>query len=105
MTGTYVSDVTKVDKNQELYKDVVNGTWSTFGADLFTKREVFEISDPSQLRNDRIIIANQYLFNPLFAESHADAPEYVKDLCEVVNIRGDTLNNFSKMWLIFSNSK
>lgn len=94
LTGINSSDVVRYDKSMELSKEIMNGAWTTFGRNRVFKKSSFEVTDPIQIRNDRIVFPNQYTWNPLFAEASSDAPAYHREMRCPVEVDAESLYKF-----------
>lgn len=96
LTGIKAGDVINYHKSYEMWKEAMNGAWTNWGPNRVMKKSAFDVTDPIQLRNDRIVFPNEYTFQPLFAEIFPDAPAYTRDLFHPVNVTKEIAYTFGK---------
>ena len=102
LVGAKRGDVVPYKTSSNLWKEVMNGAWTNWGPNRQMKKEAFEVSDPMQIKNDRISFGNEYFYNPLFAEASADAPDYLMELTNPMNLTTHSFKAFSNYIIINS---
>lgn len=89
-------DIPEVDvETIELFKEL-NGVLTIFRPSHDNLLKVFEGINPGSIKNDKLIVNNEFITNPYMANSLSNMPEYGSLLSSEVNVTDDTLNLFSK---------
>lgn len=91
-------DVPDIDVDLvEVFKEL-NGVLTIFRPSHDNLLKVFEGINPGSIKNDKLVVNNEFITNPYMSNSLSNMPEYGSLLTQEVNITDDTLNLFSNFY-------
>jgi hypothetical protein len=86
------SRIPKYDPLLYLSREYMWENYNIYRPSRMYKKSIFSPQRPEDVRDDKIIINNEYIHNFDSADSQPDLPEWSKDLAKVVNITKDSLD-------------
>jgi hypothetical protein len=81
-----------------LSKKYMKENWNIYRPSRMYKKSIFSARRPEDIRDDKIVTKNEYIYDPEFADSGLDLPEWSYDLSKVVNITKDSIDLVSNYY-------
>jgi hypothetical protein len=90
-------EIDTYDASAEMYKELLNGPSSLFRPS-HTKLEPFGVYSPEAEKLGEFAEPNEYISNPIFADSYQDTPKYENEFLFPINITKDRVEKFMFHW-------